>query len=733
MKKLFTLLFGMTVMGHAIANPVDLNTAKTIGYSFLSRTTNVSLAKGVNDLQVAYTATANVNGTSTPCYYVFNAANGFVIVSADDNVMPVLAYSNELPFGTAAMPAHVKWWMDTYTNQISYMIKNNIAATSDVKAKWNTLSNASNIAPLAKTTNVIPLLHTTWDQLPMYNAQCPGTGANLAVTGCVATAMAQVMKFWGWPAVGAGSHSYTDPNYGSQSADFGATAYNFSSMGLSLTSTSPAASQTAIAKLMYHCGVSVNMGYSPTGSGAAVELRQAYGQTTCAETALKTYFKYKPTLHGDSRTDYANTAAWVAALETDINAGRPVLYTGFGTSDGHCWVADGYETIGANTYFHFNWGWSGQSNGYFTVDSLAPPALGAGGGNGNFNNNQGAIFGIQPLTSIVAGTSNMKMNADINMPNSPQAYDQSFTFTANILNATGAAFTGDITAEVFDHNDKLVTTLPAISTTIPNNASTGAITFTPSNQNVFMMIPDVYSIRIYYRTNGGSWTLVSDNANYVNYSSLEIASDGGIQLVDSIYTTEGYTWKLGQPVSVTANLYNLIGSDFNGTLDAILFDPATQLGIFEVQQLPGSDIPYDNNSHLFTFASTANVNVTPGTYELIIGSYDATTGISPFGSTFYSNPVFITVPNKTGVANLVAESDVKIYPNPATDVVYVDVHGMSAEKITVLDIAGRIITEIPTANSAIVSVPVADYAPGIYLVQINTATGVINKKISVIK
>ncbi|MDR3681739.1 MAG: thiol protease/hemagglutinin PrtT [Flavipsychrobacter sp.] len=422
MKKIVAIFIVMASLGNAYAKPVDVNTAKKIGYSFLTRNTQVVLANSAGDLQVAYTATSDINGISTPCYYAFNTgvANGFVIVSADDNVLPILGYSDEATFGVTDMPSQIKGWMDGYTQQISYIIKNNVQASSVTTAKWNDLSASAPLTKLSKTTSVAPLVTTRWDQTPYYNAMCPGTsGASQAVTGCVATAMAQVMKFWNWPATGVGSHSYNDALYGLQSADFGATSYSFASMSFILTGLSTAASKTAIATLMYHCGVSVDMNYNTAannGSGAYVELAQS-PTNDCAETALPTYFRYKPTLHGDVRAQYASEQAWINALETDLNAGRPVIYTGFGSDGGHCWVADGYATSTTGTTIHFNWGWSGASNGYFSVDSLAPPALGTGAGSGNFNSSQAAIFGIEP--DYPAAVSNVSKNIVVAMYPNP--------------------------------------------------------------------------------------------------------------------------------------------------------------------------------------------------------------------------------------------------------------------------------------------------------------------------
>jgi hypothetical protein len=735
MKKLYALLLGMALVGQTIAKPVDVNAAKAVGYSFLSRNTPLEL-ESINDLQTVYTATANINGVGTSCYYVFNTTNGFVMVAADDNIEPILGFSNESQFVVVGIPQHVQWWFDGYTQQISYVIKNNLTGERGITEQWRALTTASNAGRLAKTTDVAPLLTTlAWDQTPYYDALCPGAGAQKSVTGCVATAMAQVMKFWNWPAVGAGTNAYTPDivaAYGVQTVNFGATAYQWSSMPVALTGTTTAAQNSAVATLMYHCGVAVDMNYNTAannGSGAYVEQLQST-RPNCAEFALKSYFKYSPAMHGDSRAQYASTAAWVAALKADIDGGRPVLYTGSGSDGGHCWVADGYKVMGTSTTFHFNWGWSGQSNAYFTVDNLAPPALGTGGGNGNFNSNQGAIFGIKPRT-VTANTGSMKLDAPIAMPTSYTRYLQPFTMAANILNNTGAAFTGQLTAEIFDINDNLVTTLPAVNATIANGSTSGSVTFTPSSENLWRMVPGIYIAHIYYKNTGGSWTIAGDNASYINYATTEVADDNGLLLDDSLACAGGRVLQNGQTVKMTTTVMNLTGTDYTGTLDASIWDPTTQTAVFDIQQLANTSIAYGSKKQV-TFTSTATLNIPGGSYVLMTGDVSSQ-GFSPLGALYYSNPITVVVPARAAVNNVAAASDIQVYPNPAADMVKVDLKGVDASSISLLDITGRILTTIVPAANTIATIPVEKFATGIYLVQVQTAGGVITKKITITK
>jgi len=452
---------GVACYGKAVSE----NTAKLIGSNYIL-SNDIPGIKGSTDLSTVYVASTVINGATVADYYVFNFASGkgFVMVSGDDKIIPILAYSAESAFDMGNMSPATKDWIDGYKNQIAYVIENNLPVQEGTPARWTELLSVKKMTG-AKTTSTFPsstyfLCSTTWDQEPGYNNFCPSYTGYLAPTGCVATAMAQVMKFWNWPAIGNGSHTYTQtPNlysYPSQTADFGNTAYNWTSMGTSLTASNP-----AIDTLMYHLGVSLEMQYTPTEAGTYVtESETPYPYISSAEYSFKTYFHYKRSLHGELRsgipTDiyYAwhtppqtafTTTAWTSLIEAELNAGRPLLYKGVGTSGGHCWVCDGYNST---NMMHFNYGWSGASNGYYTVDAIAPPTLGTGGGGGNFNTDQGVVLGIQP-DSFYNYSGNIKLQAHLDCATSSSIqYNTPFSIVTKISNSGTTAFNGSL---LFQH------------------------------------------------------------------------------------------------------------------------------------------------------------------------------------------------------------------------------------------------------------------------------------------
>ncbi|HNX88445.1 MAG TPA: C10 family peptidase [Paludibacteraceae bacterium] len=373
MKKFAFLLFLLAInINIVIGSPIDTTLAKVVAenFYFQNNPTQMSIINNTIEINLVYTRTEG----GSDIYYVYNVSNnsGWIIVAGDNAVLPILAYSDEGSYSIANQPPAFVEWMNAYKDEILYVKQNSINADITITNKWNQLiSNTINQSILL--VSVSPLLSTTWAQDCYYNAQCPYDGSgdcNHALTGCVATAMAQILKYWEFPTTGIGSHSYTHSTYGTLSANFGTTTYNWGSMPNNVTSTN-----SAVATLMYHCGVSVEMDYGPTASGAT---------TSDVVDALIDYFGYQNSAEYRCKVNYTSTS-WKNLLKQELDESRPIQYRGSG-SGGHSFVCDGYDN---SDYFHFNWGWSGSYNGYFAIGDLTPASQ-------DFNTNNCAIVGIMP-------------------------------------------------------------------------------------------------------------------------------------------------------------------------------------------------------------------------------------------------------------------------------------------------------------------------------------------------
>ena len=402
MKKsiLFFVLALVLSFNALFAKTISVENARTVAVNFFKVNAADGREKATVNAVLGYTKTEADN---TVDFYVFNITPGpgFVIVSADDVIAPVIAYSTEANFESDLNKTGVVDWMKHASAHIAKGIHQNLPATSRTAALWTAYNQGQKPAEM-KSQVVAPLIFTQWNQEPNYNALCPlnSSSNTRAVTGCVATTMAQIMRYWSYPAKGTGSYSYNDAppsysnNYGSQSANFGNTTYNWNNMPISISGPN-----ADIATLMYQCGVSVGMDYGTDaqgGSGAQV----IGGWGPSAEDAYKNYFSYNPTtLNGIYEGGYSATD-WLNLIKADLNAGRPTQYVGEDpTAGGHTWVCDGYD---GNDFLHMNWGWGGSSNGYYNINSLT-----AGGY--NFSTQEAVLLGIEPLSPSASQTVHISM------------------------------------------------------------------------------------------------------------------------------------------------------------------------------------------------------------------------------------------------------------------------------------------------------------------------------------
>jgi hypothetical protein len=446
MKKLTNVLLALTAgIGAVSAAPVALNVAQKVASNFYSQNT----AKSVLTSTLAYTEN---DASGVPLYYIFNIndKDGWVIITGEDASRPVLGYSTNGNWVVPTKGNNIYFWMQYRKKQLDYIRTNKYTASSDVSAEWSRYINNTTDRNVKKAMVAMgPLCQSTWDQQYSpypYNYFCPpntkgSTATTQSVTGCVATAMSQIMRYWSYPAKGTGSHSYCDctsnqntENYGTLSANFAHT-YSWSLMPLTPASTSKVSTaDTDIARLMSDCGTSVEMDYSPSGSGAYVLSADIGGSNTgagmapCAQYSYVTYFGYyAKSIHGVNYP-MKSEQAWIDTMENEFSHSRIIEYEGQASDGGHTWVCDGNDGTTPYNNVHMNWGWSGYDDGFFAVTNLTPdnsmPA---------FNTALAALIGITPppgsLTSvedIATPTGNVVMYPNPNNGN----------FTVELSNAT---------------------------------------------------------------------------------------------------------------------------------------------------------------------------------------------------------------------------------------------------------------------------------------------------------
>ena len=483
----FIFLFLITcINSYAIEVPQDK--AKVVATNYLRHLTNQPLKRSGDLVKLVYTSKTSTTkrATSAPLFYVFNQVEGkgFIIVSGDDNIKPILGYSLESNFDQDNLSPQVAYWLSEYEKQISYVVESNVQNTLE-KQQWEMIS-LNQFSRKRGTTAVKPLLKTTWDQGAFYNDSCPydNTAKKRVPVGCVATAMAQTMKYWGYPSKGVSSTSYTHATYGLLKANFGNTTYNWSAMSNKVT-----APNTEVARLMYHCGVALNMNYGPDGSGAWATYDTRYAKTANMHLSLIDYFQYDNTSISSIFKREFTDQAWQDKLKTELNQARVIVYCGNdGTGQsGHCFVFDGYDL---NDFFHIDWGWSGSFNGYFNIASLVPNGTGTGGGSGNYSSNQEAVIGIRPKVSQVpsvafsASSSFTSVGQVINFVDESTNYPYAWSWTISPNNATfvnGTTNTSKFPEVSFSSPGKYTITLTSTNSMGSNTVSkTSYITVNPA-------------------------------------------------------------------------------------------------------------------------------------------------------------------------------------------------------------------------------------------------------------
>ncbi len=333
---------------NGIADTVDVQTAKQVALNFIKQNDQLK------STAIILTETPIKIDNNLVAYH-FETNTGSVIVSAENCVVPILAWSDEGVISLENAPHFVKTLFNHYARQIIASRKLKSKVNSDVTKEWSSLLSSTQLKGLK--ASISPMLTTTWNQNPYYNDSCPG----LSLTGCVAACMAQLMKYYSWPMSGFHKHVYTEATYGLLGVNYGNASYNWSMMPVVVKDTTNLQKRAEVAKLMYHCGAAINMTYTLSNSSAT---------TANIRKVLPNYFKYVPNADYIYRTNYTSTS-WDSLMHIEIDNNHPIIYAGenVDATSSHAFIIDGYQD---DFYYHINWGWGGSYNGFFYLNDLTP-------------------------------------------------------------------------------------------------------------------------------------------------------------------------------------------------------------------------------------------------------------------------------------------------------------------------------------------------------------------------
>ncbi|MGP8217039.1 MAG: C10 family peptidase [Bacteroidia bacterium] len=540
MKKLSAVLIALAISAGAVnANPVTVTKAKSVAATYYRLNSPVQNA----NLKLVYTET---EPDGTPLYYVFNvnSIDGFVIVSAEDALHPVIGYSTVGYYGRSPrsrskgnykLPDGFVYLMGQYEEAIRSVRKLNIAPNADLVNEWD--AYATNHPerlkrPTGTAASVAPLMQTLWDQDPYYDYMCPDSGGiHYCVTGCVATTMSQIMRYWAYPGIGKGSSSYNAKPYGTLSANYAKTSYNWQEMPLMLDTAN-----NQVATIMSQAGISVQMSYAPSGSGA-----QVVGGNPSAQYSYPNYFGYSSSsLKGGSVS--ANSSTYTS-IETELSAGRVVQYAGQSSEGGHTWVCDGDNTSTSTPTFHMNWGWSGECDAYFDLSNLSPAGTGL-----DFSSGMQTLTGIEPPMAVARFEATQQVGCA----------GMSVTFTDQSL------------------APNTTVTVTARSWSFPGG---NPATSTATNPVVTYSTPGTYNVTEVVTSSGGSDTVTKTNYITVVPAASTLPYTQGFENVS--FPPAGWTIQQGAPGSyVNYGVYwaqNSVAGGFDKSKSSMSFNNLTWL------------------------------------------------------------------------------------------------------------------------------------------------------------
>ena len=385
MKRTFLALIGLLLTIGLYAAPITREQARQKAIDYLKKTTGTSQLVPISNRAKLAPRRAKATSADQDLYYVFSRGEGkgFVIVSGDDRTLPVIGYTEEGDFDYTQLPDNMRNWLD--------------ARESELLELSTRMASEIPVAAAAAHERIEYMVTTKWNQGSPYNDECPNYfNLGRSVTGCVATAMAQVLYYQREKSVTevqadipgyTGGTPYNGQNLKVEGIAAG-SPIDWANMQNTYSSSSTAKQKKAVAQLMHYCGVSVYMDYTNSSSGA---------QSSQVPIAFQKYFGY------GSKTrivyqDAFSADGWDKLLYQELAEGRPFYLSGYnvasdGTWYGHAFVCDGYD---GNYCYHINWGWGGQSDGWYMITKLNPGSQGIGGSEGGYSTSEAAVIGCEP-------------------------------------------------------------------------------------------------------------------------------------------------------------------------------------------------------------------------------------------------------------------------------------------------------------------------------------------------
>lgn len=620
---LFTFLF---TQGKEInidkAKQVAINYLKTHSSTQLKSAKQITLTQ-VNNLFFDKNTTDLKSTTiDSSGLFIFNIDEnqGFIVISGNDATIPVLAYGEEGKLEAGKVPDGLMFFLNSYVEQLRYLNKNPIDQSYETKEIWDNLINETSLKS-SNSSFVKPLLNPPlqpenrimWGQSGFFN-----DGFKLidiennkrAITGCIATAMAQVLKYNNWPKQGFGFHTYFHEQIGEISGDlsaiFGKTIYDWNEMPGVYDSNSTSNNIKAVSNLMLHCGRSVNMKYTLDKDGNALSL----AALTNTIVALIDHFGYSESMHLVKKQDYSELE-WEQIIQSELDNKRLVIYGGFQLAgNGHAFICDGYEITNGIALYNFNWGWAGDGNDAFGNSYCAISALVPSNTPYNFSTGQQAIIDIKPKTFSYYDLKLDKFSFN------DFIHGSSVNISTEITNNGNNNFIGNICLAIFNKDDKFLVKIQELNNITIKSGETKQLTFDYSKVN---LLANNYTLGVFYKVDGFNEVAINNGISN-NFSNVIVKQYFQQDLVlNEPFSLSKNPIIQNTSFSVTANISNLGLLPFSGTIGLGIFGPnglIKQIDEKSIENLTATYSPWK-----VTFQSGGLDNL-PGNY--LFGIYQKT-------------------------------------------------------------------------------------------------------------
>lgn len=570
----------------------------------LARVKEVHTLQGRSASQAMTLEHTEVSGGKPAVYLFSTPEGGFMLVSADDCAKPLLGYGDNYNASTNQIPENLKWWMGVYGAQINAAATSTGTYDSDDDAATDSLEE------------IDPLLTTYWGQESPFNSYCPLIGTTRAPSGCVATAMSQCMYYYKWPEHGRGSTSYNSTYGGtthSLALDFDTIAFDWDNMVPNYSEPHTYDQASAVATLMYSVGVSVHMQYNLTGSGS--------DYMTAASAMIK-YFDYAESVCYYER-EYYELDHWINKIHRELAAGRPVPYSGSNNVEGHAFIADGYKHGG---YFHINWGWNGQFNGWFQLSALDPRQNDLRSLEGGYDMGQAIITGFVPSNQNVEPAIELRVSGNFSAQESSytrNAYGNvTFHCQNGIFSMAYAKNTVTLGVKLTDQDGNVSYLPSSVDHTFSQFSATQNYTV-PMHE--FPQSGD-YLVEPAFRDSIGEWhsiliPLTNERSVELTASanSLQFVKSDEIPNLSATAPEPTSTFMVGQRFSASSTLTNS-GTEFYDEVWLLLLQNGTIVAHGPALNV---DVPEDGSidvEWVGDFTPLSGKTLTAGTYQLVVAN-----------------------------------------------------------------------------------------------------------------